>query len=245
MSDLYIQFTNYVHNIIKNKNIDNFKSNNNVTYMLEHVSFEQGQSYLQYIKDICNTFTEDDIIRYCKENDKYGGGVKYDFGFIVTSPSNFRYILHAHLILTHMKSNNMNDVNIVEVGCGYGGLCLAIHSFSKLYNINILCYNLIDLPDISNLQKMYLSNFNMNDLTYHSSYEYGANITNDNLFLISNYCFSEISDYHQKQYIKTLFPKVIHGFMAWNCIPVYDFGCKCKVEDEYPLTGPNNKYLFF
>ena len=37
MSDLYIQFTNYVHNIIENKNIANFKSNNNVTYMLEHV----------------------------------------------------------------------------------------------------------------------------------------------------------------------------------------------------------------
>lgn len=240
MSDIYTQFTDYIHDIVENKNITTFKSNNNVTQILEHVSFDQGQLYLKYIRDI---FTLDDIIRYCEENDKYGGGKKYNFGFIVTSPSNFRYILHAHLILTHMKSNNTNDVNIVEVGCGYGGLCLAIHSFSTLYNINILCYNLIDLPDISNLQKMYLSNFNINGLTFHNAYDY--NIVNNNLFLISNYCFSEISDYHQKQYIKMLFPKVIHGFMAWNHIPVYDFGFKCKVEDEYPLTGSTNKYVFF
>jgi hypothetical protein len=182
------------------------------------------------------------IIRFCQENDKYGGGEKYDFGFIVTSPSNFRYILHAHLIFTHIKSNNMNDVNIVEVGCGYGGLCLAIHLFSNLYNINILSYNLVDLPDMINLQKIYLSNFNINNLKFHNAYDY--NIEN-NLFLISNYCFSEISDDNQKQYIQKLFPKVIHGFMAWNFIPVYNFGFECKVVDEYPLTGCYNKYIFF
>ena len=46
-------------------------------------------------------------------------------------------------------------------------------------------------------------------------------------------------------YIKTLFPKVQHGFMAWNMIPIYDFGFKYTIEDEYPKTGDFNKYVYF
>ena len=38
---------------------------------------------------------------------------------------------------------------------------------------------------------MYLSNFNINNLKFHNAYDYDIE---DNLFLISNYCFSEISD---------------------------------------------------
>jgi hypothetical protein len=49
----------------------------------------------------------------------------------------------------------------------------------------------------------------------------------------------------QKQYIATLFPKVSHGFMAWNNIPLYNFGFETKSETEVPLTGPVNKYVYF
>jgi hypothetical protein len=65
------------------------------------------------------------------------------------------------------------------------------------------------------------------------------------MFIISNYCFSEISEEFQKKYIDILFPKVSHGFMAWNMIPTYNFGFKFSEEDEYPKTGEFNKYLRF
>jgi hypothetical protein len=144
-----------------------------------------------------------------------------------------------------MKSlNTVND--IVEVGGGYGGLCLALHHFAGKYDVTINSYTIIDLPEISELQKMYLKAANP---SIHAEFEvsstFGENITKTNMFLISNYCFSEIDNSLQKKYIHTLFPKVSHGFMAWNNIPVYDFGFSMTQEKEYPFTGEHNKYIRF
>jgi hypothetical protein len=246
MSDIYTSWCNQARITTEHNLLNNFKSNINVTDMLEHVSYDQGQKYLDIIFKQINKIPIQDIISYCELNDKIGGGLKYNYSFITTSPSNFRYILHSHLILTHMKSKNNNEVNIVEVGGGYGGLCLALNHFSKLYDINIKTYNIVDLPEIINLQRLYLSNFNLSfDLKLHNAYQYGSTVEDTNLFLISNYAFSEISNENQQNYIKTLFGKVSHGFMTWNMIPVYNFGFDYTEEIEYPLTGPFNKYVYF
>ena len=75
---------------------------------------------------------------------------------------------------------------------------------------------------------------------------FGKNIDKNNMFLISNYCFSEVSSEYQKEYITHLFPKVVHGFMAWNCIELYNFGFNIRVEEERPNTGGKyNKYVYF
>lgn len=245
IEDIYIHYNNYIRSVVDNNNIDNFKSNQYYTQILEHVSFNQGLEYLSLIKRLTN-ISEADIINYCKLNDKIGGGVKNNFGFITTSPSNLRYIFHAHLILSHMKKLNISDTNIVEVGGGYGGMCLAIDFFSQLYNVKINKYNIIDLPNIIKLQEMYISNFKTSfETTFNSAFNFGENITDTNLFLISNYCFSEISREYQTQYINKLFPKISHGFIAWNMIPTYNFGFTFTEEIEYPLTGPMNKYVYF
>ena len=250
MSDtLYNNLINYVKTVVENNNLTNFKSN--VTDIFEHVSYELGQQYIDCIKKY-SVLSTDQIISYCKKNDMYGGGKKYDYGWITTSPTNFRYLLHSHIILTHIKSQDQHETNIVEIGCGYGGLCLAILELSHFYGVTINEYHLIDLPDINLLQKLYLSNFSFTTkLLFHSAYTYGHNITTTNLFLISNYCFSEIDSEHQKRYISQLFPKVSHGFMTWNHILFYDFGFKVNIEEEYPLTSYNpnnelnNKYISF
>jgi hypothetical protein len=242
---IYNRFTNYVNYITTNNNLTNFKNHDDVTYMLEHVSYQQGNEYLNLIKN-STSISMSDIIKYCYDNDKIGEGKKYNYGFVTTSPSNFRYIFHSHLILLHLLTLELNEVNIVEVGCGYGGLCLAISQFSKLYNIKVVNYNLVDLPQISLLQQQYLSNHTVDmKLNFYNSHNYGRDVTDNNLFLISNYCFSEIDKVHQERYITNLFPKVSHGFIAWNMIDVYNFGFKYREEIEYPLTGPKNKYIYF
>lgn len=250
MSDqIYERFENYIIKLNNTESITHFKDNDDVTYMLEHVSPEKGLEYLNYIQTL-TPLTKKQIISYCIKNDQFGGGKKYTYDFITTSPSNFRYLLHAHLILSHAKSLGKNEIKIAEVGCGYGGLCIALIELSTIYNIIISKYYLTDLPGISKLQQLYLSNFNFNiPLEFHSAYTYGSNINDDNLFLVSNYCFSEIEHNHQMQYIAKLFPKVSHGFMVWNRIIVYNFGFTIKEELEYPLTGAwngnQNKYIYF
>lgn len=241
---MYNNFTNYINNITQKNDLSNFKSNSNVTGILEHVSFDLGYMYLNYIKAL-TTLSDEQIISYCQKNDKIGGGMKYDYGLVTTSPSNLRYLLHSHLILSHMKKLDLNEVKIVEVGGGYGGLCLALNELSHLYNINIKKYYIVDLPDISKLQKLYLSKLNMDNVEFYSAYSYGADINDNNLFLISNYCFSEIHQRHQKEYMRLLFPKILHGFMVWNWISLYYFGFNITEEQEYPLTGQYNKYIYF
>jgi len=246
IESIYSRYYDYVTKITAESDLSSFKSNEIYRGMLEHVSFEQGVEYLTLIRNT-TPLTEEVIVNFCKENDRIGNSIKYDYGFINTSPSNLRYIFNSHLILKHISSLKLENLNIVEVGGGYGGLCLAISQLSKYYDVTINKYNIIDLPVIGTLQSKYLESHTLNfTVNTYSAFNYGEEIYSDNnTFLISNYCFSEIDSKHQSKYIQILFPKIQHGFIAWNHIPVYNFGFTYDVEDEYPLTGQFNKYVYF
>lgn len=249
--NVYLSFTNAIKQIIESGDISNFKFNPEVNIMLEHVSKPCGQQYLDLIFSQ-TSLTKEQITSYCHKNDLYGQGVKCDYGWITTSPSNLRYIFHSHLILSHMKRIGKQAYDVVEVGCGYGGLCLAMIELAPIYGITISTYQLVDLPEISQLQQLYLSAFQMStQLEFHSATTYGKHVKGSNLFFISNYCFTEIDSEYQNNYRTHLFPKVKHGFLTWNAIKVYDIGFSLTVEPEYPLTSSNenpeldNKYVYF
>ena len=243
----YDTYMNFVDKMCKSGDISTFKSVPEYIYMLEHVSYKEGLAYLDTIIEKTD-ITINDIYTFCNLNDSVGSPTRFQYDFGLASPTSIRYILHAHLILAHIKSLEMTDNNIVEVGGGYGGLCLAVHYFAEKYGIKITSYTIIDLAPIGRLQDMYISKVNPNiRVTTIDSNTYGATIEDTHMFLISNYCFSEIANEHQKRYIHTLFPKVAHGFMAWNNIPVYDFGFSCRVEAEYPPSkySDYNRYVYF
>jgi hypothetical protein len=172
---------------------------------------------------------------------------KYDNLKISVSPSSLRYIYHTHLILTYMKKINNLKVDVIELGGGYGGLCFSLNHFASKYGIHINSYKICDLSNIINLQKIYLNTVNSTlNIEFLDASSFGSNIECNNMFLISNYCFSEIAKEKQDSYRQILFPKIIHGFMAWNCIPIYDFGFPALIESEIPNTGGHlNKYVYF
>ena len=81
------------------------------------------------------------IKTFCNLNDKYGSPKLYDYGFGLVSPSSLRYILHAHLILSHIKSiQDKDSIDIVEIGGGYGGQYIILQSLFKKYNISVEKY---------------------------------------------------------------------------------------------------------
>jgi hypothetical protein len=246
MADIdYSSYINYIDSIITTKNLVNFKTHPNYTWVLEHVSPSQGREYLQHIRQKTN-LTENEIREFCTVNDSLGNPNKTNFGFMNASPSSLRYILHAHLILTHLKSLHLPSNDIVEIGGGYGGLALAIYHYAKVYDVSIHSYTIIDLPSITNLQTLYVSSVMPSaTITTVDATTFGASISKDNLFLISNYCYSEISSDFQEKYRMTLFPKVSHGFITWNMIPIYNFGFSVRDEEEYPKTGQYNRYVYF
>lgn len=243
---LYMKYNDLTLSLTPSSEIlNNIKKNPVFTHMLEHVTSVQGQEYLVHIWNKFHT-PDIDVNEYCKRNDTIGNPEKFSYGPLLTcSPSSLRYIFHAQMILKHAIACGMKSISIVEVGCGYGGLLLAIDSFAKKIGVEITEYSLIDIPGPLNLQKIYLSKHTVGfPYSFHNASDFGKDIQKGK-FLISNYCFSEISTENQKGYVEHLFPKCEHGFIAWNAIDLYDFGKVCRVEEEYPKTGPKNKYVYF
>jgi hypothetical protein len=244
---LYNRYTDYVNGILKSGDLTNFKNNSNYTYMLEHVSEEYGNEYLKLIKEKYN-ISDNDIIQFCIMNDVIGNPNKNNYLGTQLSPTSLRYIFQAMIILTYFQSKGLSDIRIVELGGGYGGLCLAINYCSKYFSsLKITEYNIVDLDAPSRLQKKYLS---CHKLSYPVNTYVGDNfgaelVGGEDLFMISNYCFSEIDRTLQEKYISILFPKVKHGFITWNMIPVYDIGKSISIEEEYPKTGQYNYYIRF
>jgi len=258
---MYTNYINFLSSLDK-KNIQhlNFKSQGDYNSVLEHVTYEYGIEYLSLIENEFSDITKEQIIEYLNINDKYGFPKKNTFNFktngeISCSPTSIRYIYHALLILQHYKKNDLTEV--VEVGCGYGGLFLAICFFSEIVHVKINKYHFVDLPEVCNLINNYLElNKSYINIEYqiYSSDNFGRDIKAHNLFLISNYCFTEISDEYKQQYISNLFPKCKNGFIIWQTV----FGYKIEnankifnkivIEEERPQTChlvQKNYFVYF
>ena len=126
-----------------------------------------------------------------------------------------------------MKECKLNNIDIIEIGGGYGGLCFFIYKLAFMFDITINTYSIFDLEMPLILQKKYLEKNNIVNVNFVNL----TNITNlnKNSFLISNYAFSEISMDLQKQYTEqVLNPYTSHGFLTWNFIDVYNF-----IDDKY------------
>ena len=143
-----------------------------------------------------------------------------------------------------MTKSNLNNVDIVEIGGGYGGLCLFIFKLSKIFNITIKSYTIFDISQVCQLQKKYLKIHNIDIKTNILDTKFTLE---NNSFLISNYAFSEISEGLQKKYIEQVLDKYIeYGFLAWNWRKLYKFISNKVISftKERPMTGPDNLFVY-
>lgn len=258
---MYDDYEGFIKNALETETMENinFKSNCNYVSILEHVTFEQGNAYIKHIKELFPNISFLNIFEFVKINDKYGFPKKENFIFsedqiLFCSATSLRYVFHSLIILKHYEEKN-SCKNVVEVGCGYGGLFLAICYFSNLLNVKIDNYFLIDLPEICKLIKKYLEmhkdTINI-DYSLHSAYNYGVDINKTNLFFISNYCFTEISNEHRNKYIETLFPKISNGFIVWQTVfnyPINNVSIIIKntkiIAEELPQTCSEDYKNYF
>lgn len=223
-------YNRYIKSIKPNLNLEPeewyFKSDNNYTYMLEHSDQKMGDIYLnRIISDFPELYETNKqlLISLCHQNDLYGKTIKYLYNdFTECSPTNLRYILNSFQILKYINSNNLSNLNIIEIGGGYGGLAFYILKISPIFDIEVKTYSIFDLFEASQLQKRYLhalkvNNFQCLQIDNHQNLE-------TNSFLISNFAYSEIPSELQKQYTeKIINPFTSHGFLTWNHSKVHEF----------------------
>jgi hypothetical protein len=154
ISNQYIDssYTSYLQSIQNtiglNTNSWTFKSECNYMSIVTNVTKFVGDRYLNEILLRFNeVFTKNKslIIDICNKNDTIGKPIKQAFdNFTNCEPTNLRYILHSFLILDYMKKNNMKDIDIIEIGGGYGGLCYFLNKLSSLFDITIKSYTSLD-----------------------------------------------------------------------------------------------------
>jgi hypothetical protein len=219
-----------------------FKGNPKCTYMLEHVTYEQGLGYLSEIKKLQPKLLNH--IECFATNDSLGSPQTclYEELNMELSPTTLRYVKVLADLMTHFGS--LNGLDIVEIGIGYGGQCKIINDYFVPKS-----YTLVDLPEVLALTKKYLTCHGIENIVLRSHLS-GLQTPYD--LCISNYCFTEISREMQDLYVKNIISVSEKGYITCNFLnqrmkdhamtdeEIYRMKQFGDFIDEVPLTALHN-----
>ena len=223
------------------KVFSNFRRNQDYNKILEHVSNEQGKSYLDEIVK-----NNSKLLLYMptfKKNDEWGNPRLSEYAKIgKISPSTLRYIkVLGDLIDLFGK---LDGYKICEIGVGYGGQCRIINSIMSPAQ-----YTLVDIKPALMLTQRYLDNYFLDSVL---KYKTMNELENDNYdLLISNYAFTELPRSFQDVYLKKVIRNSKMGYITYNENTMEHYNSYKKDEllkiipnshiiDEKPLTAENN-----
>jgi hypothetical protein len=216
-----------------------WKRDPDVHDMLEHMRKDYAVVYLESIRKV---LTDDQITAIAARNDLYGGARVENITGVNSSPSSIRYIAHSIEICQHIQHKGLNNVSIVELGGGYGGLAVILAEVSRILGVGIQKYIIYDLPGVVRLQQYYLSQFTLPyPVVWKDASRFGADLEFEpGLFLVSNYCLSEISNTFRQLYLGNLLPKIAGGYFAWNWGSKEGLPAHADIQPEIPDTGKGN-----
>jgi hypothetical protein len=237
----YSAYLNVCKQAIENDEIfQNFRRNPNYTGILEHVNHELGVGYIAEIRK-----QSPELIQYLNRfatSDKVGSpNIEYfeeiDFEL---APSDLRYIKVLGDLIRFF--GDLDELDIVEIGGGYGGQCKIIYDLYRPKS-----YTIIDVEEALLLTNKYLKEFSINPILQHPD---KLDIHHHDL-LISNYAFTEFDRNYQDLYIEEVINMSKRGYITCNFFGFRNDGALNKEEvfklkakgifiPEEPLSGENN-----
>ncbi len=224
-----------------------FRRNEIYNQILEHVSKEDGDKYLNIINQR-GGFDAEEWNNFA-DNDLYGKPERAVFSINgknrKLSPTTVRYAKVLQDIMGLFDVKNISSV--AEIGVGYGGEGRILTS-----HLGIEKYFLFDLPEVLELAGKYLGKYE----TIKDKFVFvdGTNIReNDQTYdlAISNYAFSELIRAVQDVYLNQVIKKAKRGYITWNAMShdkLDGYGVEELLEiipgahtiPEEPLTAPKN-----
>ena len=219
-----------------------FKSSREYRVILEHCTFQQGQQYLDLIKDSPARLEALKTISECDIGNPYTYFYK-GFGWI--SPTQIRYAKVLQDL--ELLFGNLDEFKIAEIGVGYGGQ--SIHILNKWMPET---YTLYDLPQPAALAMKYVDVQKPLLRALPLLGNYRAKSFFD--LVISNYAFSELFKPAQELYYDNVIANSRRGYMIYNQIhsnpndsmSVYEIAGRipgAQIFEEIPLTYPGNVLL--
>jgi hypothetical protein len=243
MNNLYDKYTDLCLQAVKDEEVfKDFKSRPDFTYMLEHVTYEQGLGYLAEIKRLQPKLLNN--IECFATNDSLGSPktFRYDEINMEISPTTLRYVKALADLMTYFGS--LDGMDIVEIGIGYGGQCKIINDYFVPKS-----YTLIDLPQVILLADKYLDCFEIQNTVFQTP-NWVSEARYD--LCMSNYCFTEIDRPAQDMYAKTVINRSAKGYITCNHLnqrekegaftrnEIFNLKENGFFIPEEPLTAPHN-----
>lgn len=215
---------------------DNFRRETTFVDMYEHVTYDQGLIYLDEIRKVPAIFNNIDMFFF---DDNIGNPVKHHYeGLGQIAPTTIRYV--KVLADLYRLFGNLDGMNIIEIGGGYGGQYKIIHDM-----FSPASYTVIDLPYVTELAKKYLKKYGFSFKVSEGNYD----------LFISNYAFTEIHRGYQDVYYENFVQKSSRGYLTCNFYEWYETEGMMnmselirmmpgsKVYEEKPLTAKDNFIL--
>ncbi|MEI6429395.1 MAG: putative sugar O-methyltransferase [Pseudanabaena sp. ELA607] len=197
---------------VNDKTFQNFRRSLIYNQILEHFDYDFGRKCLDFIQ-----FNSPDLIMHFpmfQENDLYGDPVTYGYlEFGNFSPSTLRYIANLSQIIHFF--GDLSNMNIIEIGGGYGGLCKIIQDRFKIKS-----YTIVDLTQVLKLTSRYLQCFGdryTKNLELRTFEDLNSSTHYD--LVISNCAFTECTPNIQDFYLETIIKNSTRGFVIYNLRP--------------------------
>ncbi|MGV8058360.1 MAG: putative sugar O-methyltransferase [Smithellaceae bacterium] len=222
------------------RSFNNFRRNKIYNQILEHVPEKEGQEFLNLILKDADVLNAIDSF---KLNDDHGNPIMYEYQPIgMISPTTLRYIKVLVDLKTHFKT--LDNLNLCEIGVGYGGQCRIINVYFKPAT-----YCLVDIQPALALTQRFLDNYILHSiLTYKTM---NSLEPRDYDLVISSYAFTELPRTIQDVYLSKVILRSKKGYINYNEISPMEFNSYkanelvriipgSQIINEEPLTHPKN-----
>jgi putative sugar O-methyltransferase len=208
-----------------------FKRQQAYNFALEHVPFEQGLSYLNYIMQHQAHLVP--LFEKFRTNDALGAPRTFPYGNHGSfSPTTLRYIKVLGDLMTLFK--DLGGLKIAEIGAGYGGQCKII---STMYPF--ASYTQVDLTECAQLQKKYFEKAGVAN-TRCLDMDGVRNLDETFDLVISNYAFTECTREIQRLYLDRIIKRSARGYITCNYISG-GFGVDSLTRDELITELPGSR----
>ncbi|MEK9181599.1 MAG: putative sugar O-methyltransferase [Patescibacteria group bacterium] len=210
--------TNYINTCISFVNDDtlfkNFKRDPHFQKILEGNEFDVGEIALKSIDNLGKREEFVELLPLFRENEKIGNPQLLFFeGIGKVAPSTIRYA-NTYFEIKKLLERNVPK-KIVEIGGGYGGLCKIL---SSVYDFQE--YMLVDLPEVIELCKKYLSNFK--ELNGKIKFVYVSDIDNIDFsntdLVIADSSLAECNPETQLLYTKKILSNSKYIYLVYNTL---------------------------
>jgi len=245
---------------INESNISYFRGNTYFKSIVENVNSRFGLEYYKLLKnnysDLLNKIDWKKIELLANIGNPISSKYTFNNNEYMLSHTIMRYLLFTMNIFSHIKNKtDINKLNIIEIGGGFGFQAVLMYELSNLFNIEVEKYTILDLKSVCNLQTNFIKQCNkINNIDYlnfeSTNYEDFKLDSNSN-FVISNYALGELNSHWQNLYVKNILSKINHGYLCWNFSPKNPkihsyFNSKPVIkEEEEPQTNtpPIKSYI--